>query len=130
MLEREKYLVYKITNIINGMVYIGRTGLSAESRFARHVAKTKSGKKTKLYNAMRKYGTNNFVQEILHNKLSYNESQELETKEILKHNSRENGYNIAIGGQGNVLNSDMYKHKNKILKLINEGLHVAEIYQF
>jgi group I intron endonuclease len=126
-MQNEKYLVYKISNNINGKIYIGRTGLSIEARFLRHERKAKYGKITKLYNAIRKYGIHNFEISILHENLSYLESQKNEILEIINYNSINSGYNIAIGGQGNLLNSKLSIHGDKILQLINEGLHVEEI---
>jgi group I intron endonuclease len=119
--------VYKITNKKNGKNYIGRTGLSAEARFLRHSQKAKRGKTTKLYNAIRKYGIHNFEMSVLHNNLSYLESQEYEILEIIKYDSINEGYNIAIGGQGNLLNSRLSTLKDEIEYLIDEGFYIAEI---
>lgn len=47
--------VYSITNINNGLVYVGSTSEGISRRFASHVSQAKLGYRTKLYNAMRQY---------------------------------------------------------------------------
>lgn len=56
-------VIYKITNKINGWVYIGETTLSIEERFKTHIktSKRSDGKgDALLYEDMRKYGVENF----------------------------------------------------------------------
>jgi len=56
--------LYKITNILNNKCYVGFTTLSVEQRFKTHIKNSKYKRNSqKLYNAMRKYGVNNFVVE-------------------------------------------------------------------
>ena len=69
-------IIYKITNLINGKVYIGQTirtfnkwyngaGIGAE-RVLRYFEINKDNKKNEhLNNALIKYGTNNFKVEII-----------------------------------------------------------------
>ena len=72
--------IYKVTNDINEKVYIGQTAFSIEERFAEH-CKDRFQEKSKhrpLYNAMNKYGVENFIVEELEyikddNKLSERE---------------------------------------------------------
>jgi group I intron endonuclease len=58
--------IYKITNVINGKVYIGQTiQKRASSRW--HVHKSLSKYKEEyLYRAIRKYGLENFKFEVMH----------------------------------------------------------------
>lgn len=55
--------IYKITNLINGKEYIGQTKLSIEERFKEHLHSYRSRKfeKRPLYDAMDKYGIENFI---------------------------------------------------------------------
>lgn len=53
-------IIYKITNKINGKVYIGQTTDSLSRRKSGHIQAATSGSKSKLYSAMRKYGVENF----------------------------------------------------------------------
>lgn len=57
--------VYKLTNKINGKIYIGKTTKTIEARWKRHVYKatteTKGRLNTRLSCAIRKYGPKNFT---------------------------------------------------------------------
>ena len=54
--------LYKITNKINGKVYIGKTSLTVEERYKEHLQDYKKDTKEKrpLYDAFNKYGIDNF----------------------------------------------------------------------
>lgn len=54
--------IYKITNDINGKVYIGQTVQSVEKRFKQHMFKNSC---PKLANAIKKYGKSHFTIETL-----------------------------------------------------------------
>lgn len=56
-------IVYKIVNLINGKIYVGKTTKSIEERFARHRYSHVDGN-TYLYKSMRKYGFENFNIEV------------------------------------------------------------------
>lgn len=55
--------IYKITNKINNKIYIGKSQECYKQRFKEHTTSALSGstKCPKLYNAMRKYGIENFI---------------------------------------------------------------------
>ena len=95
--------IYKITNNINGMIYIGQTIQDIRVRFRNHCS-TKSHCKY-LSNAIILYGKNNFsVESII--SLKANTEEELrdllntqETKLIKNLNTlTPNGYNLTNGG--------------------------------
>ena len=54
--------IYKIVNDINGKIYIGKTSNTVEERFKEHIqdSKKKRCEKRPLYDAMNKYGIENF----------------------------------------------------------------------
>src|SRR5437867_3368953 len=102
-------VIYCLTNIINSKKYIGQAlsyiinhgkikkhGL--EGRFIEHCTAANNGKDycTKLYFAMRKYGTQNFTKELLLI-CPLNLLDEKETFYINKFNTIKNGYNITLG---------------------------------
>lgn len=89
--------IYKISNLINGKVYIGQTSLTPELRFNKHKKCYKSNSCPKLYNAMRKYGKENFIVETI---CETNTPDEDEKYWIQYYKSVENGYNITYGGDG------------------------------
>ena len=56
--------IYKITNQLNGKLYIGKTSLpSVEERFKEHIraSKQERNEKRPLYDAMNKYGKINNI---------------------------------------------------------------------
>jgi group I intron endonuclease len=91
----EKYKIYKITNKINGHFYIGYTKLSLQKRFNLHI-KTKTTKMP-IVSAIKKYGCDNFVIELIYEFDNKNDATKCEIKliEELKPN-----YNIHFGGTG------------------------------
>lgn len=71
--------IYKITNLINQKVYIGQTVQSnPKMRWYAHLADARRGKKSYLYDSIRKYGKESFVWEIID---SVRSIEELNTKE-------------------------------------------------
>jgi group I intron endonuclease len=98
-------IIYQITNNVNGDFYIGKTIGSLKSRFRRHLYNAKSGSKTHLYSAIRKYGADNFSISLIEN--VSNNINEREIYWISKLNPK---YNMTSGGDGgNTSNSPNYK---------------------
>lgn len=93
--------IYKITNTLNGKVYVGQTIKTVERRFKEHVfAALKGGNRmTYLQNAMVKYGIENFVIETLE-ECDQEVLNERERYWIAKLCSFEygKGYNLTSGG--------------------------------
>ena len=58
-LDNRHYLIYKITNIVNGKVYIGETCVNLKKRLGQHM--NKDSNCLKLKRAIKKYGKENFV---------------------------------------------------------------------
>ena len=58
--------IYKITNLINQKIYIGQSIHPVEERLARHFQDAISERiDTHLARAIRKYGTENFIIEVI-----------------------------------------------------------------
>jgi group I intron endonuclease len=97
--------IYKITNRINGKVYIGKTNFQdALERWIQHKRDYKRRKFEKriIYDAMNKYGIENFSFEVLE---ETNEDIEREKFYIQQYRSyvgfdNSNGYNGTLGGDG------------------------------
>ena len=110
-MDKDKHVIYKITNTINGKIYIGqtkqyygKTKYGIHRRFQKHIydATKNEGKGCPyLCNAIRKYGKENFVVELLE-KTTEDLIDEKEEYYIKKYNSTNTniGYNIALGGKG------------------------------
>lgn len=98
--------IYKITNIINNMCYIGfDTGKEDKmNRWKTHIFCAETGKspghRSKIFNAMKKYGVKNFKCEIIDRANTFKELCEKEIYWISHFNSCIDGYNILKGGQG------------------------------
>lgn len=96
--------IYKITNKIDGKIYIGKSQEGYEQRFKEHVNNALNGsdKCPKLYNAMRKYGVKNFVCEKIDTRETPSDLCLCEKYWIEKLDAQNPsiGYNIANGGDG------------------------------
>lgn len=91
--------IYKITNDINGKIYIGKTQFAIEKRFQEHCkdAFRSRMEKRPLYSAMRKYGIEHFSIELVE---ETDQPEEREKYWIEYYGSFKNGYNATKGGDG------------------------------
>lgn len=105
------YKIYKIVNIINGNCYVGMTKQSLNKRFNQHKDNAfNKNKKTVLYDAMRSYGCEKFVIELITTTDSFEECCKTEVKMI----SEIGHYNIAKGGNGGFVVKDIETWKEKL----------------
>lgn len=96
--------IYKLTNMINGMSYIGATSSPINERFARHKydAFTRNHKHP-LAQALREYGYRSFNIESIYSADTREELYALECHAIAEHRTMHpHGYNMTIGGPGTV----------------------------
>ena len=93
--------IYKITNKINGLSYIGNTSFDIQKRWREHCkdAKKDRCKGRPLYTAMNEYGVENFTISVIE-ECDSNKSDEKEAFWIDKLKTYENGYNDTMGGVG------------------------------
>jgi group I intron endonuclease len=92
--------VYKITNKTNGECYIGQTTNLPKYRFNTYHG-LKCIKQPKLYNALKKYGPDNFTYESIDTTaIDQTTLNNLEIHYILQCDSMNNGYNCDPGGHG------------------------------
>ncbi|MBQ0112069.1 MAG: GIY-YIG nuclease family protein [Bacteroidales bacterium] len=114
--------IYIIKNNVNEKVYIGQTTIPVIERFKQHCKNSVlRSRRYKLYNAMNKYGKNNFYVETLETNIPLSKLDEKEIEYISKYNSYFNGYNSTKGGDGRTINKvydeekiiDMYLKENK-----------------
>lgn len=117
-------LIYLITNLQNGMKYVGQTTQSLNDRYKTHCidAKKEKNKNRKLYYAMNEFGFNSFKIEELE---TVEDIALLNTREIFwieQLQTFKNGYNETKGGQGTLI----YDHE-KIIKLYQNGYTISEI---
>ena len=111
------YSVYIHKNKINGKVYIGQTSQKPEKRWNQGKGYETS---PKFYNAILKYGWDNFEHKILYTNLSLEEANQIEKKLIQKFKSTQDqfGYNIASGGRN-------FKHSEETKQKIGKSNHKA-----
>lgn len=107
-------IIYKATNLITNKVYIGQTIFTLEKRKNVHLKNAKSGQNTHFYNAIRKYGTDNFVFEEICQAENRQQLNDLEVYYIQKYNSIDDGYNMALGGDNNIMFSEVIRKHHKI----------------
>lgn len=128
-MSEKKWCVYKHTNKVNGKCYIGITSKNPQSRWEsgrgyRHNAH--------MDNAIKKYGWDAFVHEILHDGLSQDEALAIERKLIaqFKSNDRKFGYNIEAGGRkkGSFSDETLEKMRKRMLGANNHnyGKHLSD----
>ena len=95
--------IYVITNLINQKQYVGKTSYSIEKRWKEHCYDSKKNDVNKhrpLYNAIQKYGVENFSISLLEDNIQDNEINEREKFWISKLNTYYQGYNATLGGDG------------------------------
>ena len=86
--------IYKITNKINGKVYIGQTIRPAEHRFSRHINDAMHNiLDTHFARAIRKYGPNVWKLEVIDIATTQDELNQKEQYWIKFYNSVKEGYN-------------------------------------
>jgi group I intron endonuclease len=100
--------IYKITNNINGKVYIGQS-IAIQKRFNRHKTTAYNindeAYNYPLYQAIRKYGENNFSFEVIEEcDLDLLDSREKYWIQFFKSDNRNFGYNQTPGGDSSFKN--------------------------
>lgn len=102
--------IYKITNLINGDSYIGRS-VNIKRRFMEHKAPKNGGGKT-IHAAIQKYGLENFSFEVLEEC----PEEMLDEREVYYIGKLKPKYNIASGGRG----PTGMRHTDKTKRLLRQ----------
>lgn len=105
------YTVYMHKNKINGKVYVGITSQKPQHRWGNNGVNYKKG--LRFYNAIQKYGWDNFEHIILFTSLTKQQAEQIEIILIreYKSNNIKYGYNIANGGNSKGKQSEETKKK-------------------
>lgn len=92
-----KYYIYKITNLVNGKIYIGQT-VSVKSRWQAHKRAINKPIQV-IHHAFVKYGIDNFFFEVVATCFDQDAANEAETTIVIQEKSLiPNGYNVTNGG--------------------------------
>lgn len=121
-------IVYKITNTITGMSYVGQTVQTVRARWAEHVSHARQGKsQSYIARSIRKYAIHAFEVETLHMCVSQEEMDFVEIFYIcLLGTKTPNGYNLSDGGGGcsgwkNGKGHSPSNHTRKLLSVAGKG---------
>lgn len=111
--NENNYCVYLHINKINGKIYVGQT----------HNIKERwrgNGKNyftsVKFFNAIIKYGWDNFIHRVVRSNLSKQDADTLERNLIDELDTIRNGYNLMEGGSRGNLSEDSLRKMSKSLK--------------
>jgi group I intron endonuclease len=98
-------VIYRITNNINGKKYIGQTTGNVKKRWTTHCAR--SSRCVAINGALKKYGKDNFIFEVIDIASSIEDLNNKEEYWIEKENSLSpNGYNLTKGGNNRQLSKE------------------------
>lgn len=106
----ETYIVYIHTNKLNGMKYVGITCRPTWKRWGHGSGYHKNAR---FYNAIKKYGWENFEHEIVAENLTKEqaEAEEIRLIKLYDSTNRKKGYNLDNGGRGSNRVTDETKKK-------------------
>lgn len=113
--NKNNYCVYVHTNKINGKMYVGQT-CNIKERW-RCQGKNYFAS-VKFFNAIKKYGWDNFTHEVIKEGLCREEADSIERELIATFDTINNGYNIKDGGSRGVLSPES-------LKKMGDAVHKA-----
>lgn len=106
MATNNEYVVYMLKNKINKKIYIGQSS-NIKLRWEYNGIHYRGSHK--IYNAIQKYGWDNFEHIILEENLTCEQANEREQFYIKFYNSVEEGYNIKYGGSNSKCPPEMRK---------------------
>lgn len=107
----ENYIVYIHINKINNKKYIGITKQNPETRWGKNGSRYQDS--PLFYNAIQKYGWNNFEHIILYKNLTQQQACKKEQELIAKYktNNDKFGYNLTSGGEKHYVFTEEVKEK-------------------
>lgn len=127
------HYLYRITNQLNGKVYIGQSS-NPEYRWKQHKYDSQRTEPVQyIHRAIAKYGIKNFVFDVIAGCKTQEDADCAEDQLIIQYNSRnkENGYNLKAGGShGDHSEETKQKIREATLQQIAEKGHPARGYEW
>lgn len=126
--------IYKITNKINGKIYVGQTIKTLTERFQKHCWCTTTNDayhfNMAIKKAIRKYGKENFTIELIE-EVEQDKLDEREVYWISYYDSYNKGYNCTLGGQNGATRSTSlsWLEENEVIEAKYLGFSSKEIGQ-
>ena len=122
-------IIYLVINEINGKRYVGQTAFTLKKRKQEHFYEVKSNRDNSYFHkALRKYDPGTFKWKVIHKCNNKDELNKLEIYYIGYYNTFENGYNLAVGGNGSI----GYKHTDEAkqkMSVFQKGKEFCEKYR-
>lgn len=120
------FLIYLITNTINGKKYVGKTGRTLLQRWGNHIRESRRKQNSLIRRAIHKYGSNSFeIKEIDRtNSFEISNYREMFWIAALQTYRRPLGYNLTYGGEGGMATLEM---KEKISKANTGKIRTKEM---
>ena len=119
------FSIYKITNTLNGKLYIGFTSFSVEKRWKVHLRNARAGGNLKyaLYQAIRKYGKERFTVEVIYQSPDKEHTVNvMEPFFIAEYNTfGKYGYNQTLGGEAPMLGKKHSDQSKASMSLNSSG---------
>lgn len=120
--------IYKFTHIETNRCYIGQTIQDPNRRRLEHIADSRyTTKEYHFHNAIRKYGIDAFIFEIIDKATTLDKLNTLEEKYIKEFNSVKNGFNIRSGGGNKIHHSESIKRMSEAQKAAHARRREANI---
>lgn len=115
------YTVYRHTCCVNGKSYYGFTKKTPQQRWIEHVKSANRGSGYYFHNAIRKYGQDLFVLEIVGIYENEFEAKNLEKLLIIRDRTHDFrfGYNLTLGGEG-VCSNEVTRKKQSLALIGNK----------
>lgn len=111
--DTNTYCVYIHTNKINGKKYVGQTC----NLYERWRGNGKNYfNSIKFFNAIKKYGWDNFYHEVIQDNLNKEAADRLEKELIEKYDTINTGYNLKTGGSRGYLSEESLRKMSNSLK--------------
>lgn len=120
--------IYKITNLINNKVYIGQS-IHPERRWKEHIWGI-SNHKSYIHSAIKKYGVENFLFEIIESDIENYNEREIYWINFYQANNPRYGYNLTEGGEDPPLligaKNNNYKYSDELVSKIRYDIKYTD----